>query len=223
MSTTYTVIIADDHPLFRAALKGTLASLMSDCDIIEANDINSLQMVVEANPNADLILLDLHMPGAHGFSGLIHLSSHHCEIPVAVISAHETPEIMRRALDHGAAGFLPKSSSATIIGEAINAILAGDIWLPEGIDANLVGSNYDEIALANVLATLTPQQFRVASMLAEGLLNKQIAYEMNVTEATIEAHITEVYKKLKVQSRTQAVLVMSQLDVLPPNNDHCSA
>ena len=221
MGNTHTIIVADDHPLFRTALKATLNSLMSDCDIIEANDINSLQVAVEAHPQADLILLDLHMPGAHGFSGLIHLAAHHSEIPVAVISAHETPEVMRRALDHGAAGFLPKSSSVESIGEAIDQILTGNLWLPEGVDPNQAESNNEEIALANVLATLTPQQFRVASMLAEGLLNKQIAYELSVTEATIKAHITEIYKKLGVHTRTQAVLVMSQLDVMPPNDiDH---
>lgn len=215
----HTVIIADDHPLFRSALKETLSSLFPDCQIVQAKDIDSLQQEVEAHIDADLILLDLHMPGAHGFSGLIHLQAHHSEIPVAIISAHETPEIMRRALDHGAAGFLPKSSAIEEIADAINSILGGDTWTPPGVELPESGANSEEQELAEALALLTPQQFRVATMLAEGLLNKQIAYELNVTEATIKAHVTEIFRKLGVHSRTQAVLVLSRLGVKPPSAD----
>jgi len=216
MTTALNVIIADDHPLFRTALKETISQIFPAATLYEASNISTLQQCVIDHNDVDLILLDLHMPGAHGFSGLIHLSSHHSDIPVVIISAHETPDIMHRAIQHGAAGFLPKSCPVEMIAEAINAILQGDIWLPGGIET-LAEKNEEEMAVANALSALTPQQFRVATMLAEGLLNKQIAYDLNVTEATIKAHLTEIFKKLGVNSRTQAVLAISQLDVQAPS------
>lgn len=206
-------IIADDHPLFRTALKANLEQTFSNAAIREAEDIASLQTLIEADNNIDLILLDLNMPGAHGFSGLIHLQALHPEIPVMIISAAETSEIMCRAIDHGAAGFLPKSSDTSNIASAITAILTGDRWLPEGVAYKAV-PNEGEQQVAKAIGSLTPQQFRVATLLVQGLLNKQIAYELSVTEATIKAHITEIFRKLGVHSRTQAVLAINQLDVL---------
>jgi DNA-binding NarL/FixJ family response regulator len=220
---SHRIIVADDHPLFRAALKETIHKILPHCELVEAQDINSLQQAVSDAGDADLILLDLHMPGAHGFSGLIYLSAHHSELPVAIVSAHETPEIMYRALDYGAAGFLPKSSSIETIADAINSILAGERWLPPGMDINAQHENSEERQLASALSSLTPQQFRVASMLSEGLLNKQIAYELTITEATVKAHVTEIFKKLGVHSRTQTVLLMSKLDVQPPGQPPSSA
>ncbi|MBL4828107.1 MAG: response regulator transcription factor [Spongiibacteraceae bacterium] len=214
-----TIIIADDHPLFRNALKQTIANTLDNADIVEAHDIVSLQSCVEKHPQTDLILLDLHMPGAHGFSGIIHLNAHHPQIPVIIVSAHESSEIIRRALDHGVAGFLPKSSPLENISSAVEKVLAGGRWLPLDFDPDALGSSDEERSVANILSTLTPQQFRVATMLAQGLLNKQIAYELNVTEATVKAHITEIFRKFGVQSRTQAVLAMSRLDVQAPG-DH---
>ena len=219
MAFQQTIIIADDHPLFRNALTQTIGGSMANAQVVQAHDIASLQQSVEQHPQASLILLDLHMPGAHGFSGLIYLSAHHPQIPVIIVSAHESSDIIRRALDHGVAGFLPKSSSPEQIAEAIDKVLAGDLWLPPDYEPDTTGSSDAELSIANTLSKLTPQQFRVATMLAQGLLNKQIAYELNVTEATIKAHITEVFRKLNVQSRTQAVLAISQLDVQPPGDN----
>lgn len=219
MEPTPIIIIADDHPLFREALSQAVNISLKDVHIETAADITSLQQSVEQFPHANLILLDLHMPGAHGFSGLIHLSAHHPEIPVIVVSAHETNDIIRRAMDHGASGFLPKSSSMPSITDAICQVMAGSLWLPADFDRNTAGSTAEELSIANILSTLTPQQFRVTTMLAQGLLNKQIAYELNVTEATIKAHVTEIFRKLGVHSRTQAALAIGQLDVLPPGND----
>lgn len=213
------VIIADDHPLFRTALVDTIRKLHPDCEMVEAHDIQSLQEVVEGNSDCDLILLDLHMPGAHGFSGLIHLAARHAEIPVIIISAHESADIIKRAMDHGAAAYLPKSSSVDSIRAALAAVQAGDRWVPANINLNAETSNSEELQLATVLSTLTPKQFRVATMLSEGLLNKQIAYELSITEATVKAHVTEIFKKLGVQSRTQAVLRLSQLDVQAPQQE----
>ncbi|POP53830.1 response regulator transcription factor [Zhongshania marina] len=208
-------IIADDHPLFRAALKATLTQNFEGCIVSEAASIAELQNLLSTDTSSDLILLDLHMPDAQGFSGLIHLQAHYPEIPVMIISASETPEIMCRAIDHGAAGFLPKSSPAEAISGAINVIINGARWLPEGVKYQ-VGQNSKEKKMAEDIASLTPQQFRVASLLVQGLLNKQIAYELNVTEATVKAHVTEIFRKLGVHSRTQAALAFSQLDATPP-------
>lgn len=212
MATTK-IIIADDHPLFRTALKTNLEQSFSGATIREAEDIASLQALIEDDGDIDLILLDLNMPGAHGFSGLIQLQAHHPEIPVMIISAAETTEIMCRAIDHGAAGFLPKSSDTSNIASATAAILAGDRWLPAGVSYK-AAPDEGEQQVAKAIGSLTPQQFRVATLLVQGLLNKQIAYELSVTEATIKAHITEIFRKLGVHSRTQAVLAINQLDVL---------
>jgi DNA-binding NarL/FixJ family response regulator len=223
MESAPTIIIADDHPLFREALSQAINASIDNVLIKEAQDIASLQLAVEQHPNTSLILMDLHMPGAHGFSGLIHLSAHFPEIPVIVVSAHESNEIIHRAIDHGASGYLPKSSSLHQITSAVKEVLAGAVWLPDTFDKDAAGSSNQEMNIAKVMSTLTPQQFRVATMLAQGLLNKQIAYELNITEATIKAHITEIFRKLGVQSRTQAVLAIGQLDVLAPGNDEMQA
>lgn len=205
-------VIADDHPLFRAALRQALSHQWPDAGIEEVGNIDALLSHVNTHPDIDLLLLDLQMPGAQGFSALIHLQSQHPEIPVLIVSASETPEIMCRAIDHGASGFLPKSSSSEQISHAVQQVLYGKRWLPEHVRYQAQPKG-EEHSVASVIASLTPQQFRVASYLVQGLLNKQIAWELQVTEATIKAHITEIFRKLGVHSRTQAVLMLSQLDV----------
>ena len=209
-------IIADDHPLFRNALRLSIQQTFPGATIVEACDLQSLQQCVAENPDCDLLLLDLHMPGAHGFSGLIFLSGQYPQLPVMVVSANEKPEIMCRAIDYGACGFLPKSAPVEQIAEALQQSLAGEIWLPPAVAERYQAGSAQDVGVADVIATLTPQQFRVATMLAEGLLNKQIAYEMQVTEATVKAHLTALFRKLGVNSRTQAVLALSSLDVEAP-------
>ncbi|MGR6871088.1 response regulator transcription factor [Pseudomonas sp. HK3] len=214
MSHACSIIVADDHPLFRSALSGTLMRQIADVEIHEACDLSSLQLQVENNENAQLILLDLHMPGAEGFSGLVFLVAHYPHIPVMIVSAHDQADIIRRAMDHGASGFLPKSSPVDDMAEAIHTVLNGGVWMPNNLsDGN--SSNLSEMNFAQALAQLTPQQFRVASMVSQGLLNKQIAYELNVTEATIKAHMTEIFRKLGLNSRTQVVKAMGELSVQP--------
>ncbi|MFD1218341.1 response regulator transcription factor [Microbulbifer celer] len=217
-NTARQFIIADDHPLFRGALRQSIQHNYPSATIFEASDMQSLQQCVAEHPECDLLLLDLHMPGAHGFSGLIFLNGQYPQLPVMVVSANEKPEIMRRAIDYGACGFLPKSAPVDQIADALQLSLAGEIWLPPAVAECHEGGNADsdESGVVNVIATLTPQQFRVATMLAEGLLNKQIAYEMQVTEATVKAHLTALFRKLNVNSRTQAVLALGSLDVEAP-------
>jgi DNA-binding NarL/FixJ family response regulator len=214
MSDAYRIIVADDHPLFRSALSGTLLREFPDVKISEAQDLSSLQSQVEQQTQTQLILLDLHMPGAQGFSGLVFLVAHYPHIPVIVVSAHDQPDIVRRAMDHGASGFLPKSSPIEDMVEAIQTVLDGGVWIPKNI-SDSQSSSANEMNFAQALAQLTPQQFRVASMVSDGLLNKQIAYELHVTEATVKAHMTEIFRKLGLHSRTQVVKAMSELAVQP--------
>ena len=209
-----TVLIADDHPLFREALRGAVLRALPDATLREADSVAALLALVEAEPDADLLLLDLTMPGAQGFSALVHLRGHCPQLPVMVVSAREEPATMRRALDHGAVGFLPKSADAATLSQAVDAVLAGERWAPPAA-AQAPSAEADEHAAAQRVRELTPQQFRVLQMLGEGLLNKQIAYELGVSEATVKAHMTAVLRKLGASNRTQAVLIAGRLTLEP--------
>jgi DNA-binding NarL/FixJ family response regulator len=209
-----TLLIADDHPLFREALRGAVQRVMPGVKLHEADSVDALYALVEAHPDADLLLMDLNMPGAHGFNALVHLRALHPQLPVVVVSAREEPGVMRRALDHGALGFIPKSASSDTIGEAIGLVLEGERWAPPAAHA-APGIGRDEYEVAQRLRELTPQQFRVLQMLGVGRLNKQIAYDLGVSEATIKAHVTAILRKLGVTNRTQAVLMAGRLSVDP--------
>jgi DNA-binding NarL/FixJ family response regulator len=210
----YKFVIADDHPLFRGALKQALSGIADVATILEAGDFEATKALVAANEDVDLVLLDLSMPGASGLSGLISLRGIHSAVPMVVVSAHDDAETIRRALELGASGFIPKSASMEDIRAAVITVLSGGITAPVGID---LGVERDpEISdLIKRLQSLTPQQARVLGMLAEGLLNKQIAYELSVSEATIKAHVSAVLQKLGVDSRTQAVILLSKIGTDP--------
>jgi DNA-binding NarL/FixJ family response regulator len=203
-------VIADDHPLFRGALKQALETLAADGVILEAEDFEAAKKIVSENDEIDLVLLDLSMPGATGFSGLISLNAMLGGIPVIVISAHDDAQTIRRSLELGASGFVSKSASIEAIRTAVKTVLDGGISTPPGIDLG-VELDAEMSALITRLQSLTPQQTRVLGMLADGLLNKQIAYELGVSEATIKAHVSAVLQKLGVDSRTQAVIQLSKL------------
>lgn len=213
-------IVADDHPLYRSAITQVLRSYSPELAIIEANDILTLQQVLNDNQDAELILLDLHMPGTYGFGALAFVHGLCPHIPVLVVSANEKPETIQKAMTYGAKGFLPKSSDLSTIQEAIKQINNGNQWLPEGLalDQSNISLADDEKKVMAAIATLTPQQYLVLTMVAQGLLNKQIAYELDVTEATIKAHMTAIFRKLDVRSRTQAVLAVSALHLDSPKN-----
>ncbi|MGI6850921.1 response regulator [Mesorhizobium sp. 1B3] len=210
----YRFVIADDHPLFRGALKQALATLADDADIIEAGDFEGAKAAIGGNDDIDLVLLDLSMPGASGLSGLISLRGIHADVPMVVVSAHDDPETIRRALELGASGFISKSASIDDIRSAVAIVLDGGVVAPSGMDLGI--ERDPEISdLIRRLQTLTPQQTRVLGMLAEGLLNKQIAYELKVSEATIKAHVSAILQKLGVDSRTQAVILLSKIGTDP--------
>ncbi|KAA2242073.1 response regulator transcription factor [Salinarimonas soli] len=205
-----TIIIADDHPLFRGALRQAIGPLLADASVIEAGSLDELAETLQRGAEADLILLDLSMPGVQGFSGLIFLRAQHPDVPVVIVSATEDPTVIRRAIEFGASGFIPKTLPIERIGEAIRSVLDGGVWVPAEIDLN-APDDKEAADLVRRVATLTPQQVRVLMMLSEGLLNKQIAYELSVSEATVKAHVSAILQKLGVESRTQAVIAASKI------------
>ncbi len=206
---SYRLIIADDHPLFRGALREVVAGDAGRVQMAEVGDIESLIRLLERDSDIDLVLLDLGMPGARGFSSLMYLRAQYPAVPVVVVSAHAEPATIRNAMRFGASGFIPKTLDVDSMRAAIRAVLGGGTWTPADVD--LSAADDEEAALAARLAKLTPQQVRVLMMLSEGLLNKQIAYELGVSEATVKAHVSAILTKLDVDSRTQAVILAARI------------
>ena len=210
MRPTTKIIIADDHPLFRGALRQSIETFLPDPAVHEASGLDELGAMLERETDVDLVLLDLTMPGVQGFSGLIYLRAQFSDVPIVIVSATEEPVVIRRAIEFGASGFIPKSLDGDGIGNAIRTVLAGDIWAPPDVDLDAADDR--EVAdLVRRMGRLTPQQMRVLMMLSEGLLNKQIAYELSVSEATVKAHVSAILQKLGVDSRTQAVIAASKI------------
>lgn len=208
-----TLLIADDHPLFRDAISRLVGSFWPQAEMHQAADADEVFQLAEQHPNADLLLLDLTMPGARGFSVLVHLRSQHPALPVVMVSARDDADTRRRAIEHGASGFLSKSADAAAIRRMLDAVLAGES--PERLDAQ-TPMNSGERDVAARIALLTPAQFRVLSRVSAGLLNKQIAWELGVSEATVKAHMGAVLDKLGATNRTQAVLLLGQLGLDAP-------
>ena len=209
----YRFHVADDHPLFRNALLEVIRQNYPDAVVGQSMDLDGAIRDLEKNDETDLLLLDLHMPGSQDLFGLITVREKFSDIPVAIISADEDPGTISRAMGHGASGYIPKSCSPQIIHQAIHAILDGDRWVPDDYRNNLTPVTAEEKDLAAKIATLTPQQYRVLCYLREGWLNKQIGYELGVTEATIKAHITAIFRKLGTSNRTQAVIMLSKMSL----------
>jgi DNA-binding NarL/FixJ family response regulator len=211
-SQHYRLVIADDHPLFRGALREAVSGLFDGVEIAEAGSFDEVTKLLERGGEVDLILLDLSMPGVRGFSGLMYLRAQYPSVPIVVVSASDDPAVIRRCMDFGASGFLPKTLGTEPMRQAIARVLNGGIWTPPDVDLS-GGSDAETGALLSRLATLTPQQVRVLMMLSEGLLNKQIAYELSVSEATVKAHVSAILQKLGVESRTQAVIAAGKIEV----------
>lgn len=205
---TPNILVVDDHPLLRAAVLHALKEAFPHAIVAEASSAATMSQALAAQPEADLVLLDLTMPDARGFSALLHVRGEYPQIPVVVISSNEHPRVIRRAQQFGASGFIPKSSPAATIGEAVATVLEGHVWFPE---LTVARSEEDDI-LAARLAQLTPQQFRVLLCIADGLLNKQIAHELGLAENTVKVHVTAILKKLDCHSRTQAAVLVKALE-----------
>ncbi len=205
-----TLIIADDHPLFRAALKEAVRRHVPAAHIVEACSLETLQSAAAQHPDADLILLDLRMPGAHGFSALLFLRAEHPGVPVIVVSAQDDAGVVKRAIEFGASGFISKSANSETIGESLRTVLGGGIAVPAAtvLAASEVPEEREHVRR---LATLTPQQLKVVVMLADGQSNKAIAAGLAITEATVKAHITAILRKLGIERRTQAAILAQRL------------
>ena len=206
----YMILVADDHPLVRGALKEAVIGLLPHAQVLEAGTFEEVAAHLSREGDLDLILLDLTMPGAQGFSGLMYLRAQYPGTPVIIVSGNEERITIRHAIDFGASGFIPKSVDIETMRTAIRAVLDGQMWTPADVDlAHPMDHEIGEIVKR--LGSLTPQQVRVLMMLSEGLLNKQIAYELSVSEATVKAHVSAILQKLGVESRTQAVITASKI------------
>ncbi|MDI9849492.1 response regulator transcription factor [Rhodoblastus sp. 17X3] len=210
---TTRILIADDHPLVRGALRQAVANAVAGAEIVECGALEGVTKALEANSEVDLILLDLAMPGVRGYSGLMMLRAQYPGVPVVVVSGREERNVIRLCIDFGASGFIPKSTDMETMQSAIRAVLAGDLWAPSDVDLN-GPVDRDTADSVRRLASLTPQQVRVLMMLSEGLLNKQIAYELSVSEATVKAHVSAILQKLGVESRTQAVIAAARIEAM---------
>jgi DNA-binding NarL/FixJ family response regulator len=208
----YRLVIADDHPLFRGALREAVTGLVEHAEIAEAGSFDEVSKLLDEGGEVDLILLDLTMPGVRGFSGLMFLRAQYPSVPVVVVSANDDPAVIRRCMDFGASGFIPKTLGIEQMRDAVRRVLGGGVWTPPDVDL-AAGADAESSALMARLATLTPQQVRVLMMLSEGMLNKQIAYELTVSEATVKAHVSAILQKLGVDSRTQAVIAASKIEL----------
>lgn len=209
---SYRIVIVDDHPLFRGALNQALSASLDSAEIVEAGSLDELTTKLTNGLEVDLILLDLSMPGVQGISGLVFLRGQYPEIPVVIVSANDDPTTIRRCMECGASGFVPKSQPVDRIRQAVRSVLDGNVWTPPDIVLSAGGGDDDTSDLLVRLSSLTPQQVRVLMMLGEGLLNKQIAYKLGVSEATIKAHVSAILQKLCVDSRTQAVIAVNKID-----------
>jgi DNA-binding NarL/FixJ family response regulator len=207
------ILIVDDHPLFVEALKLVIQGAFPDATIADAASIEAARAALDKEGPFDLVLLDLSMPGTRGLDGLIELRTRHPRLPIVVVSALEDPRIIHEVMTCGAAGFISKSTRGSELGDAIREVMAGSIVLPKGYEppqADAASAGASDLTAR--LATLTPQQVRVLQMLRQGLLNKQIAYDLGVGETTVKAHVSEILRKLKVSSRTQAVIEAAKID-----------
>jgi DNA-binding NarL/FixJ family response regulator len=205
------LLIADDHPLFRGALREAVNGLFDRAEIAEAGTFEEVTDVLERDSDVDLILLDLRMPGVRGFSGLMYLRAQYPSLPIVVVSANDDPAVIRRCMEFGASGFIPKTLGVDALRQAVAQVLQGEVWTPPDVDLQRDADTESAAVIAR-LSTLTPQQVRVLMMLSGGLLNKQIAYELGVSEATVKAHVSAILQKLGVESRTQAVIAAGKIE-----------
>jgi DNA-binding NarL/FixJ family response regulator len=208
------LVIADDHPLFRGALREAIHGLFASANVGEAGTFEEVTELLERSAGGgevDLILLDLSMPGVRGFSGLMYLRAQYPSMPIVVVSANDDPAVIRRCMEFGASGYIPKTLGIEALRQAIGHVLQGEVWTPPDVDLAR-DSDAETTAMIARLATLTPQQVRVLMMLSGGLLNKQIAYELGVSEATVKAHVSAILQKLGVESRTQAVIAAGRIE-----------
>ena len=200
------ILIADDHPLFRDALTSVITEAMQNCEISEATNFKETASAL-SKEIFQMVFLDLNMPDSNGLSELALLKKNYPLVPIVVVSAQEEKQVISACLSHNASGYIIKSSTPESIKEAILKVISGETYVPRGYSLN---SDDGELSLAQKLERLTPSQLKVFIEMGQGKLNKQIAFDLNITEATVKAHITTVFKKLGINNRTQAVLLAQE-------------
>jgi DNA-binding NarL/FixJ family response regulator len=210
-----TLLIADDHPLFRTALAQAVRGLEGSHVVLEADSLDAARAQLLAHPEIDLLLLDLNMPGSQGLMGLAALRGEFPGVLVLMVSAQDDPDIVRRALAYGAAGYVPKSLDLEGIRAALDAVLSGETWLPPALKSAVEAqpAHDDDRDISSRLARLTPQQIRVLQLLAQGRLNKQIADTLGIQERTVKAHVSAIFERLGVRNRTQAGVLLGSLEL----------
>lgn len=211
------ILIADDHPLFRLALVQAVGSLGEDVHVFEADSLDAARAALDSRPDIDLVLLDLHMPGSHGLMGLVALRTEFPAVAVVMISANDDPQVVRRAMTYGAAGFIPKRSSIADIKDMLRAIIACEDPSPLPRNRTTDTDAEQDRQLSKRLASLSPQQLKVLILVAEGLLNKQIADRLDIQERTVKAHMSAVFERLDVRNRTQASVLLRTLEIVDPS------
>lgn len=213
------LLIADDHPLYRLALAQAVRGVIKGAEVVEAESLEQALERLAVEPDIDLMLLDLHLPDSHGLMGLAAVRGEFPNVAVVMISAHDDPATIRRALAYGAAGFIPKRAGLDELQTALHAVLDCEQWLPSALRADIAalpGTHEDKVLSAR-LATLTPQQFKVLTRVAEGRLNKQIADDLGIQERTVKAHVSAIFEKLGVRNRTQAGVLLRSLELTDPS------
>lgn len=204
------ILLVDDHVLFRAGLRMLLATLQAELAILEADDCRDALAAAQANPDIRLCLLDLHLRDASGLDALSAVSAAAPGVTVVVLSGDEHPAAIRRALDGGAMGYIPKSSSPEIMTRALQLVLAGGTYLPPGL---LDGARALARPAARAGLGITGRQHEVLQCLVRGLPNKAICRELAMSEGTVKAHLRAIYRALRVSTRAQAVIEAGRLGV----------
>jgi DNA-binding NarL/FixJ family response regulator len=210
----YKILVADDHPLFRDAVINIISQTFPESEIFESKDIESTLALAQKTNDIDLILLDLNMPGMSGLAGLLDLRNQYPTIPVVIISAETEKQVILQTIAYGAVGFIAKSSSKNIIGEALKSILAGNVYLPADImrSQTTVNTSKEFEVLPEKMFLLTRRELMVLKHLTKGEANKQIAFNLNISETTVKSHVSSILKKLGASNRVKVVVGCSNID-----------
>jgi DNA-binding NarL/FixJ family response regulator len=206
-------LIADDHPLFREALKSALQTAFTGVNYIESNSFSSTFKTLRRHRNIDLLLLDLNMPGSENYYGLLKIRQSFPNLPIVVVSATDDFQTIAETMEFGANGFIPKTTATPDVIAALKIVLAGKSWVPPSIRDAIKSVSSEKIEIAEKVRELTPKQYMVLSLVKQGLMNRDIAEQLNVTEATVKAHVSMLFKRLSVKSRTQILVAIEKLSL----------